>query len=110
MIVNSGHSRVTDRKAVINYCVTVVVECVVMSVWLITHFLRMSMFTRGQVYSEVVVVVMHEVMVCVVDRVMVCVMFLYVVMIMLYMYHGDLLIQVAPEMLIGKRGLKISQK
>ena len=48
----------------------VVVECVVMSVWLIMHFLCMLMFTCGQVYSDLVFVVMHELMVCVVDMVM----------------------------------------
>jgi len=48
----------------------VVVECVVMSVWLIMHCLCTLVFTCGQVYSDVVVVVTHEVMVCVVDMVM----------------------------------------
>ena len=48
----------------------VVVECVFMSVWLIVHCLCMLVFTCGQVYSDVVVVVMHEVIVCVVDMVM----------------------------------------
>ena len=48
----------------------VVVECVVMSVCLIMHCLCTLVFTCGQVYNDVVVVVMHEVMVCVVDMVM----------------------------------------
>jgi len=48
----------------------VVVECVIMSVWLIVHCLYTLTFTGGQVHNYVVVVVMHEVMVCVVDMVM----------------------------------------
>jgi len=47
----------------------VVVECVVMSIWLIMHCFFMLVFTCGQVYIDVVVVVMHEVVVCVVDMV-----------------------------------------
>ncbi len=46
----------------------VVVECVIMSVWLIMHSFCMLMFTCGQVYSDVVVVFMHEVVVCFVDK------------------------------------------
>ena len=41
-----------------------------MSVWLVMHYLCMSIFTCAQVYNDVVVVVMHEAMVCVVDKVM----------------------------------------
>jgi len=48
----------------------VVVECVIMSVWLIIHFLCMLVFTCGQLYNDIVVVVMYEVTICVFDMVM----------------------------------------
>ena len=48
----------------------VVVECFGMRVWLIIHCLCMLVFTCGQVYSDVVVFVIHEVIVCVNHMVM----------------------------------------
>jgi len=48
----------------------VFMECVIMSLWLIMNCLCTLVFTCGQVYSDVVVVVMCEVVVCIVDMVM----------------------------------------
>jgi len=39
------------------------ITCVYACVWLVTHCLCMLMFACGQVYNDVVVVVMHEVVV-----------------------------------------------
>jgi len=46
------------------------ITCVYACVWLVRNFLCMLMFTCGQVYNDVMVVVMHEVMMCVVVKVM----------------------------------------
>lgn len=48
----------------------VMVDYFIMFVWFIMHFLCMLVFTCGEVYSDVVVVVLREVMVCVLDMVM----------------------------------------
>ena len=48
----------------------VVVECVVMSIWLVMCFLYMSSSYLLLVYIDMLVVVMYEVMVCVVDMIM----------------------------------------
>jgi len=47
-----------------------VVEYAMTSVWLIMHCLCTLVFTCGQVYSDVVVVVMNEVIACVANMVM----------------------------------------
>lgn len=54
-------------SSIIRLClITSIYACV----WLVTHCLYMLMFACGQVYNDVVVVVMHEVVVGIVDKVM----------------------------------------
>ena len=55
-------------SSIVRSCLVI---CVYVYVWMVVHHLCMFMFANGQVYSDVMmVVIMHEVMVCVVVEVM----------------------------------------
>ena len=53
-------------SSIVHSCLII---CAYAYVYLVTYYLCMFMFTCGQVYHDVVDVVMHEVVVCVVSKV-----------------------------------------